>query len=273
MFNINEFKSTMNKYGGPAKTNLFEVRLSGWSANENEIKSFGPGKKADYIPIRDLTFFCSEVSLPSLNMQTTSYRANVIDLPQSMPTNLSTPSINATFMLDSDHRVVSFFHSWFQEIINYDSRNSLLSSINGDHMPYEIGYKDDYQCTMEIIHHRTDSTGETGEAYVYEFNGVYPTEVGSKVFSWAPSDSIATMTVNFTASSYSFTASDPGSVSATLSRGQGYLDILNSVGFKGQTIRQSNLPRSIQDAINTFTTVRNDFRTIKNTFRSFRNNF
>lgn len=260
----------MNKYGGPAKNNLFVVTLT-W---RNKLDgSTNPGRKAEYITESDLRFFCSEINVPALNMNVATYRANVIDLPQQMPMNLSVPSINATFMLDSEQRVMSFFHSWFQEIINYDSSNSLLSSINGDHMPYEIGYKEDYSCVMEIVHYKTNSTGEFGEAYTYRFNGVYPTEVGGKILSWSPNDSIATMTINFTASSYSFTASDPGSVSANLSRGNGYLDFLNSVGFRGQTMQQRNLPRSVQDAINTFTTVRNDFRTIRNTFNSFRNLF
>lgn len=270
MFNINEFKSVMNKYGGPAKNNLFVVTLT-W--RNKATGGTSSGRKAEYIPETDLRFFCSEINVPALNINVASYRANTIDLSQNIPINLSAPSINSTFMLDSEQRVMSFFHSWMQEIINYDASNSLLSSINGNHMPYEIGYKEDYACVMEVAHYKTNSTGEYGQAYQYRFDGVYPTEVGSKVLSWSPSDSIATLTVNFTASSFSFTASDPGSVSSTLSRGNGYLDFLNSVGFRGQTMQQSLLPRNVQDAINTFTTVRNDFNTLRNTFNSFTSNF
>jgi len=265
MFNINEFKSVMNKYGGPAKSNLF-------------IMSLGPGlrdtRKSEFIPKTDILFFCQEVTVPPININVSSYKANSIDIAQSIPINLSTPQINATFMLDSDHRVISFFHSWMQEIINYDVSQGYNSQINGDHMPYEIGYKQDYSCTLFIKHYKTDSTGKVEEGYEYTFYDAFPTELGSKTLSWTPSDSIATVSVNFSASSYNFDASYPGVIASTSARGNGgYVDFLNSVGYKGQTVQQSIVPRSVQDAINTFTTVRNDFRTLKNTFTTLRNIF
>jgi len=265
MFNINEFKAVMNKYGGPAKSNLFVVSLSaGRTAN----------RKNEFILKEDLRFFCSEVAVPAINVNVASYRANSIDIAQSIPTNLSTPQINTTFMLDSEHRVISFFHSWMQEIINYDISFGNLTQIRDDHMTYEIGYKSDYTCDLLITHFKTDTTNENIEkAYEYVFYDVFPTEIGGKTLSWSPSDSIATVSVNFSASAFSFSASDPGTVISNLSRGNGYVDFLNSVGYRGQTVQQTNLPTSVQDAINTFTTVRNDFRTLKNTFTTLRNIF
>lgn len=272
MFNINEFKSVMNKFGGPAKSNLFTLTLSFGSQSSSRI-GIEAGRKGEYISPGDLRFFCSEVSVPPVNINVGAYRENSIDISQSIPLNLTTPSINATFMLDSDHRVISFFHSWMQEIINYNINGGLLSSVNGDHLPYEIGYKSDYACDIIINHYKTDSVGEITEAYEYRFFKAFPTEVGGKILSWSPSDSVATTTVNFTASSYSFSAATPGTTISPISRGNGYIDFLNSVGFRGQTVQQNSLPRSVQDAINTFTTVRNDFRTIRNTFTTLRNIF
>ncbi len=270
-FNINEFKSVMNKYGGPAKNNLFVVTFA-W---RNKITgSTQQGRKTEYMPEYDIRFFCREINIPALNANVFAYQANSIGIPQNMPINLTTPSINATFMLDSDHRVISFFHSWMQEIINYDTSGGLLSSVRGNHMPYEIGYKDEYTCTMTIEHYKTDTQSETDFAvYSYRFNSVYPTEVSGRILSWATDDNVATIGVNFTASSFSFTGSETGQINSNLSRGNGYLEFLNSVGYRGQTIQQNNLPTSIQDAINTFTSIRNDFGSIKNTFRSLTNIF
>lgn len=283
MFNINEFKSVMNKYGGPAKSNLFVMKIyfpslpTDLSTNNSGAARTQVGvkysKKQDFINDRELTFFCSEVSLPPINVNVASYKENSIDISQSIPINLTTPSINATFMLDSDHRVISFFHSWMQEVINYNTESGLLASINADHLPYEIGYKSDYACNIDIIHFKTNSTGSIEEGYRYSFYNAFPTEVGGKILSWSPNDNIATVNINFSASSYNFSGSLPGDPVADLSRGNGYLDFLNSVGFRGQSVQQRNLPQSIQDAINTFTTVRNDFRTLRNTFNSFRNLF
>ena len=268
MFNINEFKSVMNKYGGPAKSNLFVMALIPSVSTQRGVGTVFT-RKNEYIDPGELRFFCSEVSVPPVNINVAFYRANSIDIAQSMPTNLTTPSINATFMLDSEHRVLSFFHSWMQEIINYNARNGLLSSVGENQLPYEIGYKSDYTCTLEITHFKTNAKGDGIEqGYTYQFDNAFPTEVGGKNFSWMPNDSIASFTVNFTASSYSFTAAEFGSPVNILSRGNGFLDVLTSVGFRGQTVQQRNLPTSVQDAINTFTTVRNDFRTVRNTFRS-----
>lgn len=260
MFNINEFRSVMDKYGGPSKSNLFVVTLG----PSREIT-----RKSEFIPKEDLRFFCSEVVVPAINFNSFSYTPNTIGAPQVMPINMSNISINASFMLDSEHRIISYFHSWMQEIINYDSvSNGYLSQVGGDHLPYEIGYKEDYVCNMEIHHYKTNTDGNLENPYIYYFNNVFPTEIGSKTLSWSPNDNVQTLSVNFNASEMSFSASDPGTVVSELSRGNGTLEFLNSVGFIGQTTQQTNLPQSIQDAINTFTTIRNDFRTLRNTFRT-----
>lgn len=259
MFNINEFKSVMNKYGGPAKSNLFVVSL-GPSTNE--------GAKTEFVPKSDLRFFCQEVTVPSVNLNVTAHKINTVDIAQMFPTDITNPQINATFMLDSDHKVIAFFHSWMQEIINYDISQGYLSQINGDHMPFEIGYKSDYSCTLFIDHYKTDSTGDIKELYKYTFFNAFPTEVGSKTLSWNPHDSIATVTINFSASSFKFSASDPGSILSGLSRGNGYIDFLNSVGYRGQTVQQQNLPGNVQDAINSFTRVRDNFRQFRNSINN-----
>ena len=264
MFNINDFKATMNKYGGPARSNLFTMTLNPGTKD---------ARKSEFIPKSELKFFCSEVLVPPINMNVGSYRTNSIDIAQSIPLNLTTPQINATFMLDSEHRVISFFHSWMQEIINYDNSLGRNAVLPGDHMPYEIGYKSDYACNLVIKHYKTDSTGLVEEGYEYMYYNAFPTEVSGKNLSWALNDSIATITVSFTASGYKFDASQPGVISAASSRGKSPIEFINSVGYRGQTVQQSLLPTSIQDAINTFTTVTNDFRSLNSTFKTLRNIF
>lgn len=265
MFNINEFKSVMDRYGGPAKSNLFTVTL---------MPSPTDTRKTEFITKSDLKFFCSEVAIPSLNINSAAYVPNTIGISEAMPLNLNSVGINCSFMLDSEHRVISFFHSWMQEVINYDAvSNGYLSQVGGDFLPYEIGYKEDYTCRLEIQHYKTNTDGNLENPYSYVFENVFPTEIGGKSLSWTPSDSIQMLSVNFSASGFTFSAAEPGNVVSDLSRGNGTLQFLTSVGFIGQTTQQRNLPISIQDAINTFTTVQNDFRRLKNTFNTFTNNF
>jgi hypothetical protein len=264
MFNINQFKAVMGKYGGPAKTNLFVLEISDSMMNTTKTK---------YISKSDLRFFCTDVSMPSININTAPYKANVIDIAQAMPINLTTPSINANFMLDSDHKVIAFFHSWIQEIINYDVSQGNLTLLNGEQLPYEIGYKSDYACDITVKHYRTDATNAIEELYEYKFYNAFPTEIGGKIFSWTPNGPIATSTINFSAASFSFTGSDPGNTISNYARGNGHLEFLNSVGFYGQTVQQRNLPRTVQDAINTFTKVKTDFKQFRSSLESLRNIF
>lgn len=264
MFSVNEFKSMMNKYGGPARSNLFTLQLGPGTKD---------GRKSEFIPKSELMFLCQEVSVPPVNIGVGSYRANSIDIAQSIPLSLTTPQINATFMLDSDHRVISFFHSWMQEIINYDNSLGRMAVLPGDHMPYEIGYKSDYACNLYINHFKTDSTGNVEDGYKYTYYNAFPTEVSGKTLSWGLNDSIATVSISFTASGYKFDASQPGIISVASSRGLSPIEFINSVGYRGQTVQQSLLPTGIQDAINTFTSVTNDFRSLNSTFRTLRNIF
>tara|TARA_B110000090_G_C13095591_1_gene336514 strand:+ start:387 stop:593 length:207 start_codon:yes stop_codon:yes gene_type:complete len=66
-FNISKFKSTFEGFGGPAKTNLFEVTMGQpkWLINaEDEDKGkFGP---------REFTMFCSAVKFPGVAINTTT---------------------------------------------------------------------------------------------------------------------------------------------------------------------------------------------------------
>lgn len=250
-FSISNFKSIFNgQYGGPARANLFEVEL------------FGPDSR--YMPKRDLMMFCRTASIPTLNLNTVEYRPDGFGRPQSMPVSVSNETVDCVFMLDSNHRVISFFHEWMQKVVNYSTRGGNFSEVDGQ-LPYEFGYKREYQMDMIIRHYSTDNTG--GNFYETRLGGVFPTQLGAVNLSWDDNDSYSTMAVNFSYSNISFSGERTGIPTERFSRGTGFLDFINFIGTRGQVINQTVLPRSIQDAINQFTRVRNSVNTLRDVFR------
>lgn len=251
-FNINEFKSRVDRFGGPARTSLFTVELTSRQGNP-------------YIRDNELMFFCKNVTLPGIDVETITYRQNAIDLPQAFPTGISSQPLSCVFMLDSEHRVLSFFHGWMQKVVNYSTQGGSFSSVN-DQLPYELGYKDEYSCRMTIKYYTTDSTNTNPRYYEVILDGVYPTTVQSLDLAWENNDSIAMLPVSFSYDRIQYTSEVRGIPSERNARGNGLLDLLTSIGEVGQLVNQQLVPQSIQDAINKYTRVKNAFNTLRNIF-------
>lgn len=249
-FNINEFKSTMNKYGGPARKNLFIVEITN-----------GPVGN-DGMPLRDIRFFCQTASIPGLNYSVTDYYPNGFGVKQSIPTAVQLDQFNAVFMLDSDHMVLRFFHQWMQSVINYNYADGPFSQL-GNQLPFEVGYKKDFACNIVIKHYSTD---DESRYYEYTLYDAFPTQVSGVDVSWADNDSFASATVNFAYSHMSMSGTRAGSPTERFSRGTGYLDFINRLGSSGQLINQGNLPTTIQDAVNSFTRINGTLARVNNAF-------
>jgi hypothetical protein len=236
-FNINEFKSTMNKYGGPARKNLFVVEIM-------NVPPFNDG-----ISLRDLRFFCQTAQAPAINVGVADNFPNGFGIRHSIPVQMVNTPVNAVFMLDSDHQVIRFFHQWLQSVINFDYSRGGYSSIN-DQLPYEVGYIKDISTRIVIKSYSTDAPNGY---YEYVLENAFPTEVSGETLSWLDNDSYATATVNFAYSHLSVSGFKQGTYAERDTRGSGYLELINRIGTSGQLINQGRLPTSIQDAINSFT--------------------
>ena len=250
-FNISEFKTNMDRYGGPAQTSLFEVQI----IPRIQVRS-------GLIP-RELTMFCKTASVPGINVQTAQYDA-VAQMPKLFPTGIDNSPMNTIFMLDSDHQVVSFFHSWIQAVVNYGSKGGNFAEVDGQ-LPYEVGYKDEYACRMIIKYYST--RGRIDTYYETVLDNAFPVAIGDIDLAWENNDSYGTLPVSFAYDRVSFTGERIGFPGYRFSRGNGLLDILNAVGTLGQTIDQGFRPTGIQDAINRFTRVTDAFNTIGNIFK------
>lgn len=245
-FNINEFKSTMNRYGGPARKNLFEVSLNVLDAQTS---------RSDHV------FFCQTVNAPGINLAVQDYKPNGFGLTQTVPTSIQQDQLNCVFLLDSQHVMLSLFHRWMQKVVNYDVSGGIFSQVD-DQLPYEFGYRDEYVTRMSIRHYSTDFSGY----YEYLFEDVFPTQVSGAELAWAD-DSYSTCTVNFAYSSMKVDATRVGSPTDRYARGTGLVDYLNRIGNSGQLINQNSLPNTIQTAIDSYTRIRSSVSILRSLFR------
>lgn len=177
MFNINEFKSRIDRFSGPILNSLFVVEI-------------GSINIPDIISTNDLKFFCQAVTVPGINFELTQYRSKGVGFPEFMPVSAAPDTLNCTFMLDNDHRIVTFFHRWANSIINIGgSAGANASKLDSR----EINYKSNYTTSLSIKHF---SIHDHSKFYKYDFEGVFPSQLGSQTLSWADS-TVSTLTVNF----------------------------------------------------------------------------
>lgn len=248
-FNINEFKSNMNRFGGPAQTSLFQVQFVGapfiFGSNARE---------------RDLTFFCSTAAIPGMTATTADYLA-VAQRPKTFVTGMNTEPANCVFMLDSDHQIQRFFHGWFQKVINYSTAGGNLSEVNGM-LPYEIGFKDEYSCRMIIRHYKTFNTSRRGEYYEVVLDKAFPINIAPTDLAWSNNNSPAMMGVAFAYDKIFYDGETVGFPTSRLGRGNGLLDLLNTVGTISQLVGGNFRPQGVQDAINKLNRFNNAVNTL-----------
>lgn len=253
-FNISKFRSTLEKYGGVAKPSLFEVTIS---------KAAEEGSSID--PATEFSFFCKSANFPGISIQNQVMR-NSTQLPQNFPSTVDNQPFQAIFLVDSDHQILAFFHSWMQQVLNYSTRGGEFAAIDtgyaGGLLPYEVGYKDDYSCRITMKAFSTES--DSGKFYEVVMDRCYPFQLGTLDMAWETNDSYLTLPVSFSYDTIWFSGDRAGNPS---SRSKGILETLSDLAGFADTVKQtlkSGKPTSIQDAINRLTRVRNSFGNLTN---------
>lgn len=247
-FNISDFKSSVDKFGGLARPSLFEVTLT----KTREVNS--------RIENRDLTFFCTQTNFPGINFNISTME-QVGQRSKFFPTGVLSEPVSTMFLVDSDHQVLTFFHNWMQKVVNYSSKSGTNGAIGNEldlQRPFEVGYKSDYTCNMSIKHYSTESAGN--KFYEVVFENVFPSMIGDLDLSWDNNDQFIRLPVVFMYDHLSYSGDRTGK--QTTSNGRGILETLGDLaGFVdvvSQTFSQGR-PTSIQDAVNRLNRVQNAY--------------
>ena len=250
-FRINEFKSQLDWFGGPSRGSLFEVQIT----RPNNVKSRANS--------RDLIFFCKNASIPGITFNAVQ-NDQVGQFRKMMPMTVNVEPVQAIFMLDSDHQVLSFFHSWAQNVVNFSTQGGAFSEVDGK-LPFEVGYKDDYACRITIRQYSVNYQ-TSGQYYEVILDNAFPILIGDVDLAWENNDQYSVLPVSFQYDRIQFSGERIGSPSAAFGRGNGLLGLINKIGAVGQLIGADLVPRSVQDAVNKYTTVSNKIDRLKGFF-------
>lgn len=293
-FNITNFKSTIDSFGGVARSSLFEVRVFAPPAPvdqppaqpevneadnnappEADAPQAPPGeqqtfkvttyrkkerKKTPQFTERELSFFCKSASIPGITFNTITFDA-VGQFPKQFPTTMVNAPFSAIFMVDSDHEVLKYFHTWMQSVLNYNAEDSFKET--EEKLPFEVGYKDEYSRTLEVRHYSTES--RIKKYYEVMFYKAFPIAIGDLELSWENNDSYLTLAVTFAYDRISYSAEKSGVPSSRFSRGRNLLATLGAIAGFSSVVQQTfkaGTPTSIQDAINRLTRVRSSYDNI-----------
>jgi hypothetical protein len=260
-FNINEFKSKVNKYG-VAKDNLFFVEIT------------GPALGAEF-PSTDLRFFCRSVEIPGLSAQTAEYQNQGHGHNEKRVTNMSFDDLQMIFMVDSGYRVQQYFHRWMQAIVNYDNRD--YGREYNNMLPFEVAYKDNVKGRVTVS---AFGQNDNRLSYTYQFDDAYPITIGTTSLSWENNDTLLTLPVAFTFSKFIpvkgvgvSSAATPRAQSKTLGGGKSPLQVASSLDTFGGVLEAFGVNNPIQDVVDRFTSVSSSFNNLRNTASDFGNQF
>lgn len=247
--NIADFKAKIESYGGPARGSLFMVDIMGVGS--------------DLLPDEDVRLFCRSSTIPGIGVSTFENRPMGFGLAHHLPSGFTAEPLSCIFMLDSGHRVLNYFHSWMEKIVNFSTSKGNLSMVDGMH-PYEIGFKDEYTATMRI---RFFSPVAPDNVYEVVLSGVFPTSIGSVNLAYDENDTVSTLPVGFSYSGITFSGQTEGVMTDRFSRSTGLVERISRLGgTEVQRVSQypsSSFPNTIQDIINRYTRVKNEVDKLK----------
>jgi len=241
-FNVADFRAQISnsKFGGLALANKFIVRITPPS------KIF-TGDGDSFPTMEQLTFFCSTSNLPGKTINTFDHKPYAFGQVNKMPISRTNDSLTTSFFGDSNYLIMGFFQRWLNYIVQdggevFDGRGYR-----------EIGYKEHYACTIEIIGYDYDSS----EKVVYKLYEAYPTQIGAVQMGWEQNDTLIQIPIEFTYDDMIITRESVNASDFTSARTPvGLFTRIAQAASIAGVINTIKRPRNIQDLINQGTTIR-----------------
>ena len=162
MLNLNYFKSTIGT-NDAQRPNLFEVKFNippNLKFGGNDVSVASAIKEATDNGLL-LTAFCRSATLPGAALGLAEARRYGIGPTVRTPVfSSSSPDVSLTFLSDSGGNIRSVFTNWMRSIYEWTPTEEVGKGKN-----YQLGYKNDYSSTLEVIVYH----GEPGK---YKGNGI-----------------------------------------------------------------------------------------------------
>lgn len=189
-FGLDKFRGQMNKYGGPAKSNRFRVRIN--PTNSNFVNLVGASASI----IDDVPFLCESAEIPGRGLE--SVDARYYGPNQKLPFQTRYEDMNLVFICRSRFLERQFFDDWM--------------NIVHPNNTFDFLYLEDYSCKIEIFSFSdvaivVDDETTYGQ-YKVTLEDAYPVLVNPQPITWADSEFLR-LGVSFTYKRYVREKLDP----------------------------------------------------------------
>jgi hypothetical protein len=174
-FNIETFKSEINKRSGIMKNNKFLMRFTPPSMFQG-----GPNDSQEVV--RSVEYWCDATSLPGYQLMMGDTRRWTYGPHEKRPFGPNIVSLQTVFISDANGDMLTFFHSWLNNIIPHYVSKGFTAEADGANgmMPYEVRYKKNYAVDIEIFVYQ-----ESGLPILhYKIKEAFPSHIMEIPVSW-----------------------------------------------------------------------------------------
>lgn len=254
-FDIDRFLSESISNTGVMKNNLFIVRFT-FPMGGNMTKLI---KNSNM-----LTLYCEATALPGVVLEVDEdIRRYGIGTAERRPIKASFPGLDLSFISDGRGNILKFFQSWMSTIINFDSSKGMSgrSKLTGA-LPYEVAYRDDYICDIEVV-----LFDEAANKIIQtKLLSAFPRILGDVGLAWSITNDFARVPVRFEYKDWNTNFYDPAHIEDSSVGGLDFIQKLILAGTMYQTISTMHKPRSIGDILNVTQNASNMFETLPKLF-------
>ena len=177
MTNITRLKSDLHLYGGPAKTNRYEVELPFISgAMSRLVNDEAPNGWEDaWTNAKNLSLFCRAANLPG--RQILSQERIIMGNQEKIAYGYGAEDVSLTFMDRDDHPIRKYFQLW----------QELAFDLSDDRTTYhKPNFANTYQKSVKIYQLDNNNKRKFG----VELQRAYPTTLGGVTFSAAAESAV-----------------------------------------------------------------------------------
>lgn len=192
-FNIDNFKTTLDKHAGVQKPTLFNVTIPMPPVLQ---LLYSTGTET-----QDLSMLCFATQIPGPQIDTKPVRRYGYGLPEDMPFNTVFTPVELIFIGDGESYIINFFRTWQRSIQEHSSEGIINTppSIGPNRttvnmLPYLFNYKDDYVTALSINLYDT-TTKLVDKVYLRE---AYPVNIQNIDLSWENTNNFMAIAVTFT---------------------------------------------------------------------------
>ena len=186
-FDIKEFRSEINTNGILLPTKF--------------IAQFNlpPKLKALYPSTKEMSLRCEQILWPGISFSTMDAPARVgYGATEVIPFTPMFEEISMSFIVDEHANIHKFFFDWMNSIINLNSKGQ--KNLKGG--AYEVGYKNDYVCDINISIFRETGTNAASSPMNITLYRAFPRILPGYQLDWSNGDQVLKLSAIFTYTDY-----------------------------------------------------------------------